>query len=117
MQADGHEPHQMSAPTECPFCGCAVEAIHVDDIPVFPRIFYPDEPGAVVREARELRVGSYVLMHHGCLSSQVNTDSRFWDPDRSWWACKDPTRAIDRDASFDLNCAACAQRWVAEGRN
>lgn len=102
---------------QCPLCGDAVEAVPKSEIPDFVRIVYPSEPGAKVKNARELIVGGFVVLHHGCLSPQANTESRWWDPDKLWWACRDLDRPIDDYANFDLNCAACAERWAAENRN
>lgn len=101
----------------CPLCGYEVEAVPLDEIADFVRVVFPLNAGEVVPNAREFLVGRVALLHHGCLSPQASTDSRWWNPDTSWWACRDPERQLDSDANFDLNCAACAERWAIENRN
>lgn len=101
----------------CPLCGAEAEAVLLSEVSVTARVIYPSQAGALVKNAREFVVGEHALLHHCCLSPQANTDTRWWNPDKSWWACHDPDRPIDDFANFDLNCSACATRWATENSN
>jgi hypothetical protein len=70
---------------------------------------YRDGP---VANIRSFQSGDRYLLHHNCLSPQADTDSAFWDLEFAWWACKDPSRPLDRHAHFDQHCVECAMRWA-----
>jgi hypothetical protein len=95
---------------ECPHCGWNVEGIAVESAETaVAAVFYGDEPGAWVREARELRLGvKTAALHHVCSNPQIS-DPDWWQP-TSWWACKESDRVLDDDVKYDLNCADCARR-------
>jgi hypothetical protein len=107
----------MNERTECPYCGWEIEVLAIESADAgAAQIVYGEEPGARVREARELRLDpSTTALHHVC-SDRRMTDSDWWKPG-SWWACKEPERKLDDDVRYDLNCVACAQRWVANRAN
>lgn len=105
----------MADHTTCPLCRQGVESLLLDDVPLEIWTLYPLDAIDTVPNARMLRVGTTVLLHHACASPAAGTDTPYWDVDRAWWACADPTRPLDADTHFDLNCMACAQRWKADG--
>jgi hypothetical protein len=98
---------------ECPGCGWTVEIAEVDPA---ASILYDKEPGAWVRQARELRIGSKVVLHHLCSNPQLG-DSSSLEREDAWWPCQEPEREPDENARFDLNCSACARRWVQSRSN
>jgi hypothetical protein len=106
----------MTATIECPYCGWHVETVSADEVDVAARVFYGEEPGAWVKEARELRDGSTALLHHICLNPQL-ADVSETERKQMWWACKEPERRLDDKAMFELNCAECAQRWLQSRTN
>jgi len=57
--------------------------------------------------------GGKSLLHHACRSPQAVADVRWWNENRSWWACLRPSRDLDDDAFFDVACRDCAERWVS----
>jgi hypothetical protein len=97
---------------KCPLCGMTAEAI---DAAIGDAVWkaIPAYRMGPVRNGRTFKFGEVYLLHHACLSAQAKTDSAYWDPDRAWWACKDPGRPLDEDAHFDLNCAECVLRWAS----
>jgi hypothetical protein len=102
---------------ECPYCGADVEVIAVESAEAtIAQIFYGIEPGAWVREARELRFSpTLAALHHVCSHPQVG-DSDWWRFG-SWWACKEPMKGLDEDVKYDLNCADCARRYISDRTN
>ena len=94
----------------CRLCGFDAPAVPAESITV--REVFPAYDGAMVPNARTFQSEGYVLLHHECPSRQADTDTPWWDPMRAWWACKEPSRPIDADAHFDLNCSECAMRWA-----
>ena len=61
---------------------------------------------------RFFRQGNAALLHHRCADAAVRD---MIDPDRNWFACQAPTRAIDEDALFEAYCDDCELRWVESG--
>jgi hypothetical protein len=97
----------------CPLCDGEGIAVSVAEVSAMVDATYPVEPGAIVQNARDFRVGDSALLHHECPSRQLDDDSPWWDSVRAWWACQEPARSLDSDAHFDLNCEECAARWAA----
>lgn len=96
----------------CPLCHEVVDALPAADVEPEIQTLYPPNALNLVRNARLFRIGEHVALHHACSSAQANTDTPWWMPERSWWACAAPTRELDDDAHFDLNCLQCARRWA-----
>lgn len=107
----------MSERMECPHCGWKIETVAVESAEAATaQVLYGAQPGAWVREARELRLSpSTAAVHHVCSEPRL-TDSDWWAPE-SWWACKESERELDADVKYDLNCAACARRWIGGRAN
>lgn len=102
----------MTAKMKCPGCGEEVEAVAVADVDVAAAVFFGAEPGAWVKEARELRAGEMAILHHSCSHPQIGEPAP--ERERAWWACAEPGRAPDEDMRYELNCRACAERWYRE---
>lgn len=96
----------------CPLCGAVCEAVD-SETGTAVSAGIPAYRMGPVNNGRTFQVGGAYLLHHDCSSLQASTDAPYWDPDRAWWACKDPTRPLDEYAHFDLNCADCAVRWAS----
>jgi hypothetical protein len=100
-------PHVDLVP--CQLCGQEVLAVPRSAIAV--RDAFPDYD-VDIPNARIFEQAGDVFPHHECSSRQASRDDTpYWDASRAWWACKEPTRPIDGDAHFDLNCPECAVRW------
>lgn len=108
MLVDGRE----DATARCILCGALQPAVDLDDAGEI-REAIPAYSVDSVMNARTFRVGRLALLHHVCTSPQVNSETPWWHEDRSWWACLEPSRALDADAHFDLNCPSCAVRWAS----
>lgn len=109
------DPPPVSSRTHCPLCREGVESLPLDDVPLKIWTLFPADALSSVPNARTFRCGDTVLLHHACPSAAADTDKPYWDFQRAWWACAEPTRPLDGSAHFDLNCMACARRWNTEG--
>jgi hypothetical protein len=93
-----------------------VEVIGVDEVDVETVAYYGPEPGANVPRCRELRLpGGRIALHHICTHPQLQ--AREDDPAKAWWACQELERESDVEMRYELNCRACAERYVGERRN
>lgn len=98
------------APTTatCRLCNDTVECTSTNN-----QEFLPGFEGFANKTALRWIVQEDVaLMHHRCGDASVR---HMIDPDRNWFACQVPDRAIDLDAIFDPFCEACEARWAADG--
>jgi hypothetical protein len=105
----------MSERIECPCCGWEVEVAGAGEGDA-AHVLYGEEAGEMVPGARDLRFGEQAVLHHICSHPQIGEATEVERRD-AWWACLEPEREPDEHLHHDLNCAACAKRWIASRVN